>query len=286
MLHPALNRSCFLPCARPLARSQNRSQGQTEIVVVFDMRGYTLANSDIRTAVAVVKTLQVCAARAFAPLEQSMHASSAPYSLADPVISSHACPPTSPHGSPLTHPSRTHTPLWSTQVGYPERLFRCVMYMAPKIFFVLWRVVKPFMDDRIAAKVRISSAVLLQLWMMALSRRLLRGGSAGRVQCSPAPSARRGDGVFCVRQRCEPTFARFSPCSPFRPCRCSGALLARLTSLSKVQFAYSLEELHQGVDRAVLPPEYGGVGPAHSQEECYRHLVVEQKLFKPYPATQ
>lgn len=39
-------------------------------------------------------------------------------------------------------------------MGYPERLCRCVIYMAPKIFFVLWKAVRRFMDERLTSKAR------------------------------------------------------------------------------------------------------------------------------------
>lgn len=41
-----------------------------------------------------------------------------------------------------------------TQVGYPERLCRCVLFMAPRVFIALFWAVRRFMDRRLANKAR------------------------------------------------------------------------------------------------------------------------------------
>lgn len=52
----------------------------------------------------------------------------------------------------------------------------------------------------------------------------------------------------------------------------------------QIQFAYTLEELHAGIDKTVLPPSLGGTGTAHSQEVAFKHFIVDKKPFLPNPA--
>ena len=74
------------------------------------------------------------------------------------------------------------------QVGYPERLGKCIFYGAPNIFFVVWRAVKMLMDARLVSKARMSS--------LAWHQPLLPGLTA-----LPVADA------FCVRQRSPPQAA-------------------------------------------------------------------------------
>lgn len=52
---------------------------------------------------------------------------------------------------------------------------------------------------------------------------------------------------------------------------------------AQIQFAYDLKELHAGIDKGVLPPVYGGTGPAHDQAALFQHFIVDKKPFLPYP---
>lgn len=119
------------------------SQPQTEVIVFFDMRNYSLANADLRAAVQVLHALQASTCTRTQPTAHF-----------------------SPSASPLTR-------IWPAQTGYPERLHRCVMFMAPRIFFVLWKAIKPFLDERLSAKAR--------------GRRSIAGGVA--LRATPTPRA-------------------------------------------------------------------------------------------------
>lgn len=45
----------------------------------------------------------------------------------------------------------------TVQIGYPERMYRLVCFLAPRLAFCVYRLIAPFMDKRLRSKVRVWS---------------------------------------------------------------------------------------------------------------------------------
>lgn len=113
-----------------------------DTVFIFDLRNFGMTHSDTKTPIGMIKSLQV-------HFDVLVSAS----------LTFHAPPQPPPALFRPAAPAATHAifpfyPSLLPQTGYPERMAMCIIYQPPRLFNLVWKVLRYIINARVHAKAR------------------------------------------------------------------------------------------------------------------------------------